>query len=245
VVEGARLESESPEQCQATSTQLIAYALSDLAAQNDHSVCVAIARYSSRFRGARKRWVLPSSSSGTFYWFAENRSSRWRGGRPIPPPRVAAAILFVRNPHRHHAQSVVERSFCPNRPPVVEKDFDGPPHGDPPSDQQTFLKNLSDVIADEAPNEISGGQRDAECADANDEARPATAKELAQPASRKLRAVTEEFVNGVPELGRFVRQSGRPVQVDREPESRRRRSLFRPIRDEFLGVWIEVSFAER
>jgi hypothetical protein len=53
VVEGARLESESPEQCQATSTQLIAYALSDLAAQNDHSVCVAIARYSSRFRGAR------------------------------------------------------------------------------------------------------------------------------------------------------------------------------------------------
>ena len=101
------------------------------------------------------------------------------------------------------------------------------------------------MTAEEAPDEISGGQRDTECADANDEARPATAKKLAQPASRKFRAVTEEFMNRFPELGRFIRQPGRPVQVDREPESRRRRSLFRRIGDEFLGVWIEVSFAER
>jgi integrase len=49
VVEGARLESESPEQRQATPTHLIAYALSDLAAQNYQSVCVSIPRYSSRF----------------------------------------------------------------------------------------------------------------------------------------------------------------------------------------------------
>ena len=101
------------------------------------------------------------------------------------------------------------------------------------------------MIAEEGPDEISGGQRDAECADANREARPATAKELAQPASRKVRAVTEESVNGFPELGRFVRQSGRPVQVYREPQSRRRRSLFRLIDNEFLGIGIEVSFAER
>jgi hypothetical protein len=168
------------------------------------------------------RWVLPSDTRGTFYWFAAARSSRWRGGRPIPPPRVGAAILFVRDQHRHHAQSVGERRFCPNRPPIVEEDFHGPPHGDPPADQETFLKNLGDVVAEEAPDEIPGGQRDAECADANDEARPATAKELAQAASRKFRAVTEEFVNGFPQLGRFVRQSGGPVQVDREPERRRR-----------------------
>jgi hypothetical protein len=49
VVDRARLESESPEQRQATPTHLIAYALSDLAAQNYQSVCVSIPRYSSRF----------------------------------------------------------------------------------------------------------------------------------------------------------------------------------------------------
>jgi hypothetical protein len=30
-----------------------------------------------------------------------------------------------------------------------------------------------------------------------------------------------------------------------EPERSARGSLFGPIRDEFLGVWIEVSFTER
>ncbi len=49
VVEGARLESESPQQRQATPTQLIAYFLSDLAAHNHHSVCVHKPRYSQRF----------------------------------------------------------------------------------------------------------------------------------------------------------------------------------------------------
>ena len=56
------------------------------------------------------------------------------------------------------------------------------------------------IPAEELPDEISGGQRDTECAEANDQARPATAKELAQPVSRKFRAVTEELVNGFPEL---------------------------------------------
>jgi hypothetical protein len=37
--------------------------------------------------------------------------------------------------------------------------------------------------------------------------------------SPEFRAVTEEFVNGFPKLGWFVGQSGRPVQVDGEPES--------------------------
>ena len=78
------------------------------------------------------------------------------------------------------------------------------------------------IPAKKLPDEISGGQRDTECAEANDQARPATAKELAQPVSRKFRAVTEELVNGFPELDWFVRQSGRPVQVDRKPKSCRR-----------------------
>jgi hypothetical protein len=76
-------------------------------------------------------------------------------------------------------------------------------------DQQTFSENPGDVIAEELPDEISGGQRDTECAEANDQARPATAKELAQPVSRKLRTVTEELVNGFPEFDWLVRQSGR------------------------------------
>jgi hypothetical protein len=50
------------------------------------------------------------------------------------------------------------------------------------------LKNLGEVIAEES-------------ADADDEAYPTTAKELAQPASQDFRAVTEEFVNCFPELG--------------------------------------------
>ena len=35
--------------------------------------------------------------------------------------------------------------------------------------QETFFENIGDVIAEEGPDEISGGQRDAECADANHE----------------------------------------------------------------------------
>ena len=101
------------------------------------------------------------------------------------------------------------------------------------------------MIAEETPDQISAGHRNAENAHAYDEARPATAKELAEPTSRKFRAVTEEFVDGFPEVRRFIRQPGRPIQVDGEPERSRRGRLLGPIGDEFLCVWIEVTFAER
>jgi len=145
--------------------------------------------------------LTPRSTILTFCWFAANRSS----GRPVPPPRIGAAILFVRDPHWHHAQSVGERSFRANRPPVVEEDFHGSPHRDPSANQQTFFHNLGDVIAEKARDDISHGDRDAECADANDKASPPTAKELAQPLSRKLRTVFEKFVNGFPKFVRFIR----------------------------------------
>jgi hypothetical protein len=61
--------------------------------------------------------------------------------------------------------------------------------------------NLGDVIAEESADEIADSQRDNKCADADDEAYPTTAKEFAQPVSQDFRAVTEEFVNGFPELG--------------------------------------------
>jgi hypothetical protein len=82
-------------------------------------------------------------------------------------------------------------------------------------------------------------------ADTNDEARSITAKELAQPVSRKLRAVTKEFVNRFAELGRFIRQSSPPVDVDGESKPRRRWHLLGPIDAEFLGGRIQVSLAER
>jgi hypothetical protein len=62
-----------------------------------------------------------------FLSFIVNRSSRGRYGRPIPPPRVGAAMLSVRDLHRHHAQSVGEPRFCADRPPVV---CPGVPRGD-------------------------------------------------------------------------------------------------------------------
>ena len=99
------------------------------------------------------------------------------------------------------------------------------------------------MTAREAPDEIPAGDRHAEGADADGEARPAAAKELAEPTSRKLRAVAEEFVDGFAELRRFIRQAGRAIKVDSETEGNARGSLFGPIGDEFLGVWIEVSFA--
>jgi hypothetical protein len=49
VVEGARLESEVREQRQATPRYLIAHSLSDLAAENDRSVCVGKPPYQSGF----------------------------------------------------------------------------------------------------------------------------------------------------------------------------------------------------
>jgi hypothetical protein len=80
---------------------------------------------------------------------------------------------------------------------------------DPAADQKTLLKKFGEVIAEEAPDEISAGHEHAENAHAYDEARPAAAKELAEPTSRQFRAVTEEFVDGFPEsAGSFGRPAG-------------------------------------
>jgi hypothetical protein len=49
VVEGARLENEWAEQRQATPRHLIAQPLSDLAVQQDHSVCIDKPPYGWRF----------------------------------------------------------------------------------------------------------------------------------------------------------------------------------------------------
>jgi hypothetical protein len=49
MVEGARLESEAAQRHQAISKHLNAYAISDLAFQYDHSVCVGKSRCSTRF----------------------------------------------------------------------------------------------------------------------------------------------------------------------------------------------------
>ena len=49
VVEGARLESEARQRHEATPTSLNAYAISELALQNDSSVCVCKPRCSSWF----------------------------------------------------------------------------------------------------------------------------------------------------------------------------------------------------
>jgi hypothetical protein len=53
VVEGARLESEAGQPHGFTSTRLNAHAISDLASQNDHPVCVRKPRCESRFWGPR------------------------------------------------------------------------------------------------------------------------------------------------------------------------------------------------
>jgi hypothetical protein len=94
----------------------------------------------------------PNSFSG----LAVRRESLWRSRArgPIPVPRGHAAILCVRDPHRHHAQSVGQVRFRANGPPVILKDFHGPPHRDPSADQKTLFKNLSDVIAQEGPSDI-------------------------------------------------------------------------------------------
>jgi hypothetical protein len=107
------------------------------------------------------------------------------------------------------------------------------------------LDNLGEVSGEKTPGEIAAGDRQADDAHADSEAGPASSKELAEPTSRKFCAVKEEFVDGFSELRRFILQSGWPIQVDGESEICRRRRLSGPIGDEFLGVWIEVSFAER
>ena len=51
--EGARLESECLERHRATPRHVNAHAISELALQNDSSVCVCKPRCSSRFRASR------------------------------------------------------------------------------------------------------------------------------------------------------------------------------------------------
>ena len=74
------------------------------------------------------------------------------------------------------------------------------------------------IFSTSARNEIAKGQGNAECTDPDNEARAATAKELAQAPSRYIRAEPEESVNGLLQLHRLIRESGRPVQVDSEGE---------------------------
>ena len=98
------------------------------------------------------------------------------------------------------------------------------------------------LLVKTAPDEISGGQRHAECADANGEARPATAKELAQPVSRKLCSVTEELVNGSrSSAGSLGSPAGRS-RWTASPSVADDEASFAQSTMNSSALWVEVSF---
>src|SRR5687767_12276208 len=54
--------------------------------------------------------------------------------------------LVIVNPHLDATESIIEPSFAENRPPVVEKDFERPPHRHPAANNQALRQHCRERV---------------------------------------------------------------------------------------------------
>src|SRR5262249_53331753 len=98
-----------------------------------------------------------------------------------------------------------EPHFITNGPPIVKKDFKGSPHGNPPTDCETFANDLANTSAfHQIGEEIAQSNRRRQRNQPNQQAGPTNPEQFPQPPSISFRPMPKEFVNRVPQDGCLV-----------------------------------------
>ena len=151
----------------------------------------------------------------------------------------------VIDPDRHPAQTVAQANLRSNRPPVVEKYFQGAPHRDPASNKQALAHDLGPAAAWKKDGEcIAYPDRQRQTCETDGETDSSAAEQLAQPAARAGGACPEELVNRVAEDDRLIGAPWRPLQMDKQRELCVGREVSAPVHDELLGTRVEIALHE-
>src|SRR6185295_15704721 len=101
--------------------------------------------------------------------------------RPVATPTFGVAVARIPDSDRHRAEAVEEARFGMNRPPVVQEDFERPPHCDPSADDEALAQQVADTaVLHERTDEPAHGKSGYQECNAHRQTYASKAKQLSQ-----------------------------------------------------------------
>lgn len=157
-----------------------------------------------------------------------------------------ARIPCANNPHTNSAQAIVQTPLTDDRPPVVEENFQWPPHGDPADDQHAFAdqRPKSDLDPDKARDLHSEEDQDQE-GKADGQTEQSAAQELMKITAQEVGSTCEVSTDRITDRPFLVWMAHRLFEMNQQCARRFRGKFLDAFHDVLFSAAIQVLFAER